>query len=51
MSIIKIDSIKDIDKFKGQFLLLHKDKTKNTLMKNIEQLYYFDDFCLAKIKQ
>lgn len=51
MSIIKIDSIKDIDKFKGQFLLLHKDKINNTLIKNIEQLYYFDDFCLAKIKQ
>jgi 4-amino-4-deoxy-L-arabinose transferase-like glycosyltransferase len=50
MSIIKIDNIKDIEKFKGQIILLNRDKINNTLIKNIEHLNYFDDYCLAKIK-
>ena len=45
-----MDNISDIGNYKGQIIILNKDKINNTLLKNIEQLNYFDEYCLAKIK-
>ena len=50
VSIVKIEKIEDVERFKSQMILINKKKLNNSLLKNIEQMNYFDDYCLAKIK-
>ncbi len=50
MSIVQTNKIDDLANFKGQLLLVNKNSINSTLIRNIEPLHYFEEYCLAEIK-
>ena len=49
--IIRLDSTETIEDHIGQMLLFNKNKIKNSFREKVVPLDYFDDYCLAKIKE
>ena len=49
-NIIQLYATDNLESYKGQIILFNKNKINNTLLGKIVPLYYFDEYCLARIK-
>jgi 4-amino-4-deoxy-L-arabinose transferase-like glycosyltransferase len=48
--LVYIDIENDITNYKGQFTILRKDKLTDEMKSNLEDIQYFTDYCIARIK-
>ncbi len=50
MNVVLTNKMDNLSDFKDQLLLVNKNSINNNLANSIEPLYYFEEYCLAKIK-